>query len=822
MSSLGKESASKAVSVKNLKTKKRIEKLEDFFNFVSRKSQTENFDAFLRKGNIEDISDLRRIGGYFLNVILGIKNDEFLPYILPKNKDYALLVPQSENIYPWALFVTSTKVEDLREFFDKNILTPYIHGETFGDKKYVVATNLKEIAVFDCSNYLNEYGFKFEDLHDYLNFNGDSSDKRCKDANKAWSAFLDEFGEEKSKEKKKEVREKAIQPKEATAELSYIKRHGHLPSGFETPIGYDKSDFRNTFKTKESPFLVTEKIDWDGKAKDFQNRLIWGDNLAVMRQLPSESIDLIYIDPPFFSGRNYNCIFGDNDELRTFKDIWEGGMPTYLAWMNARLWEMKRLLKPTGSILVHLDWHACHYVKCELDKMLGYDNFINEIIWCYGSGGSSKKYFSKKHDTILVYSKTKSYNFNPVKEKSYMKEGSGKNPKQTYYDEIAKNCKADKGKKCKKSYTLVNSKDWFEIGMLATSSKERLGYPTQKPEALLERIIKSFTDKGDVVADFFSGGSTTVAVAEKLGRKWIGVDVSRVAVSVGRDRLLEVYNKKVGIDPINKKATHGFEVENHGAYEKDDIKSLGLEEYRDFILECFQAEINPVSEYIHGFKGERPVYASNPKEKLQPGDIDEFHEELVHNKFQNGTILTWNPSKEVEKRIAELRSGKSGVEIQLVTVKVVDIDSHEFTGGNIRFYHRPVAVIHATHIKGRTWKFDGTASEGRNGEDIHYYQWDFDYKKDFNPKYKKETFKKDEDGDGNPANDLRRLEYTFPKDGKFKVALRVIDKAGASSYPPCREVVEIDTKTKTSRRVFVSDDYKVEVRKVHKKTKKVA
>lgn len=123
------------------------------------------------------------------------------------------------------------------------------------------------------------------------------------------------------------------------------------------------------------------------------NRLFFGDNLHVMRQLPSESIDLIYIDPPFFSGRNYNVIFGDRNEVRSFSDIWEAGMPGYLVWLNARLWEMKRLLKPTGSIYVHLDWRASHYVKVEMDKIFGSGGvdgkeagFRNEIVWCYSIG----------------------------------------------------------------------------------------------------------------------------------------------------------------------------------------------------------------------------------------------------------------------------------------------------------------------------------------------------------------------------------------------------------------------------------------------------
>jgi len=122
-----------------------------------------------------------------------------------------------------------------------------------------------------------------------------------------------------------------------------------------------------------------------------------------MRQLPSESIDLIYIDPPFFSGKQYNVIFGDQNELRSFVDIWEGGLPGYLIWLNARLYEMKRLLKGTGSIFVHLDWHAAHYVRVELDKLFGHENFVNEIVWHYRRWTSPSNKFQRLHDSIHFY-----------------------------------------------------------------------------------------------------------------------------------------------------------------------------------------------------------------------------------------------------------------------------------------------------------------------------------------------------------------------------------------------------------------------------------
>ena len=187
-------------------------------------------------------------------------------------------------------------------------------------------------------------------------------------------------------------------------------RFGSVPVE-KAPLGWDRrKGFRKLFPQVMLPFQVTERVSFGHPGLE-PNRLFWGDNLHVMRQLPNESIDLIYIDPPFFSGKQYNVIFGDRNELRSFSDIWEGGMPGYLIWLNARLYEMKRLLKKTGSIYVHCDWHASHYIKVEMDKIFGHKNFRNEISWCYRGGGVPKNDFAKKHDVILRYSRSERYKF---------------------------------------------------------------------------------------------------------------------------------------------------------------------------------------------------------------------------------------------------------------------------------------------------------------------------------------------------------------------------------------------------------------------------
>ena len=292
------------------------------------------------------------------------------------------------------------------------------------------------------------------------------------------------------------------------------------------------------------------------------NRTLFiADNLDIMRGMDSDTIDLIYLDPPFNTKKQYKAPIGSRAEGASFKDIWvdedvkdgwyseiaeqyphihqiilaaehtyDHSMMIYLMAMGIRLIEMKRILKPAGSIYLHCDPTASHYLKLVMDSLFGRQNFRNEIVWCYKSGGATSKYFAKKHDIILFYSKSASYRFNEVKEKSYHGIGynTGNKKVQLLEDEHVEN---------KGPYTLVNSKDWWEIGFLATSSKERTGYPTQKPLALLERIIKASSNEGDVVLDPFCGCATACVAAEQLNRQWIGIDIADSAEMITKIRL---------------------------------------------------------------------------------------------------------------------------------------------------------------------------------------------------------------------------------------------------------------------------------------------
>jgi site-specific DNA-methyltransferase (adenine-specific) len=300
--------------------------------------------------------------------------------------------------------------------------------------------------------------------------------------------------------------------------------------------------------------------------------LFYGDNLDVLRKyIRDETIDLCYIDPPFNSNKNYNRIYNrigkeDAAQAQAFVDTWtwndlaeagyaeiqnnaegrfspqtvdlikglqvvlkKGSLLAYLISMTLRVTEIRRVLKPTGSFYLHCDQTASHYLKLVLDSVFvarGGD-FLNEIAWCYKSGGASKRHFSRKHDVIFLYAKSaERYKFNYQQEKSYNR---GLKP---YHFKGVEEFKDEVG-----WYTMVGMKDYWNIDMVGRTSSERLGYPTQKPEKLLERIIEASSDKGDVVLDAYCGCGTTIAVAQRLGREWIGIDITYQAISLILSRL---------------------------------------------------------------------------------------------------------------------------------------------------------------------------------------------------------------------------------------------------------------------------------------------
>ena len=240
-------------------------------------------------------------------------------------------------------------------------------------------------------------------------------------------------------------------------------------------------------------FPAEELLPTEGSSNGWKNLLALGENGAFMKALLQDEnmagqIQMVYIDPPFFSKSSYDAVIrlegaGEDGKALSLKhpayeDVWEKGLEQYLVMLTARLLLIRDLLSDEGTIWVHMDWHASHYVRILLDEIFGTERFLNEIIWTYKSGGSGKKHFSRKHDTVLVYSKTAHYYFQPLKEKSYNR---GLKP---YRFKGVEEFQDETG-----WYTMVNMKDVWQIDMVGRTSSERTGYATQKPEALLERIL---------------------------------------------------------------------------------------------------------------------------------------------------------------------------------------------------------------------------------------------------------------------------------------------------------------------------------------------
>lgn len=263
------------------------------------------------------------------------------------------------------------------------------------------------------------------------------------------------------------------------------------------------------------------------------------DNMDAMSFLLDEGyerkLDLIYIDPPFFTKDNYkrNIKLTANGQKLTLKTIayddkWES-LYDYLLFMTKRLFLMHRLLSERGSLYIHIDYRTSHYFRLILDEIFGKERFLNEIIWAYKSGGTGRRSYSRKHDNILVYTKTSKYIFNPLKEKSYNR-GLAQ-----YRFKGVKEYKDEKG-----WYTLVNLKDVWSIDMVGRTSSERTGYETQKPLKLLNRIIEVSTNEDSIVADFFLGSGTTAEAAIKLNRRFIGSDSSTISQSTVLQRIFDI------------------------------------------------------------------------------------------------------------------------------------------------------------------------------------------------------------------------------------------------------------------------------------------
>lgn len=268
--------------------------------------------------------------------------------------------------------------------------------------------------------------------------------------------------------------------------------------------------------------------------------LLQGDNNAAMRMLLGSdrgAFSCIYLDPPFLTGADYQASvrirsekLGENLTVKVpaYEDNWKKDPAAYYRMLAENIAHARELLSESGLFCLHLDWHSVHYARVMLDAIFGEERFLNEIIWQYKSGGSTTRHFGRKHDTILVYAKSPAYKIHIGKEKSYNR---GFKP---YHFKGVEEFEDETG-----WYTLVNAKDVWQIDMVGRTSAERTGYATQKPLALMERIIRASSDEGDLVGDFCCGSGSFIEAAARLGRRAVGCDASGLAMALTEKRLHE-------------------------------------------------------------------------------------------------------------------------------------------------------------------------------------------------------------------------------------------------------------------------------------------
>ncbi|MEW6409982.1 MAG: site-specific DNA-methyltransferase [Nitrospirota bacterium] len=550
------------------------------------------------------------------------------------------------------------------------------------------------------------------------------------------------------------------------------------------------------------PFQVVETINeskadrekaqrdiFTKQAKDdlWRNKLIWGDNKYIMTSLLPEfagKITLIYIDPPFATGADFsiNIKLGDLEwtkeasviEEKAYRDTWGRGLDSYLQMMYDRLVLMRELLADNGSIYVHLDWHVGHYVKLIMDEVFGKENFRNEIVWCYTGPRKTPKAFSKKHDILLFYSKTSGYKFNQltIPHKSGLHdtgkvETFGRVRKEQIPEEQIEEIKMleERGK--------VLEDWWIDIWATERYRSELLGYDTQKPEALLERIIKASSNEGDLVADFFCGSGTTLAVAETLGRRWIGSDLSKFAIHTTRKRLLDI------------KECKPFEVLNLGKYQKAKLKENGVSRYIDFILKLYRAE--PISGYvtIHGKKAGRMVHIGDVDSIVTEREIRETVKECAVAGVKSVDILGWDFEMGLHDLVDRIGDEHS-VKIRLVQIPREALEVRDATREEVKFFDlNYLEIEHKLNKKtlNITLKDFVIANPEYLPEEVRekvkkftdyidYWAVDFDYKDDtFHNMWQSFRTRK------HPSLETK-CYHTYERTGKYQVLVKVVDIFG--------------------------------------------
>ena len=526
-------------------------------------------------------------------------------------------------------------------------------------------------------------------------------------------------------------------PKSLIFELPKIVEEGRKEAqrileriGSSTHIGLQTNEL--VLPSKDISGLWKGQTARPEAGQEWMNRLIYGDNLLAMQALiagdeatglPSlrGKVDLIYIDPPFDSKADYRTRIslpgGDVEQKPTtieqfgYADMWKDGTVSYLRYMYPRLVLMRELLSDRGSIYVHIDWHVGHYVKVLLDDIFGKDNLVNEIVWHYQSGGIPQKCFARKHDTILFYSKGNNSRFN-VNEANFPR-----NKCQACGHVIEKwnNLKKEKDENGR-IYRTIKSNGriyryyddepvllpdvWFDISHIQQKDPQRTGYATQKPEALLERIIKASSNEGDLVCDFFGGSGTTAAVAERLKRRWITTDIGKPATLVMRKRFIDQEVK-----PFFYQSIGDYQKEAFGSsklYKRiGDLSRIVMQLYG--ALPFSDEQLNDRNwGYI---KSSRTlVLVDSPNKLTGVATVRRAYEArntLLGGGWRKAVVLGWNFAFDVSRAIEQYRDG---VEVLVVPPNLLDELSKKgyeklVRDGSVRFSSLQYLVCKPVQVK---------------------------------------------------------------------------------------------------------------------------
>ena len=471
-----------------------------------------------------------------------------------------------------------------------------------------------------------------------------------------------------------------------------------------------------------SLFDVYEGNEGDTFEEGWKNKLIWGDNLLVMGSLLEKfagKVDLIYIDPPFATGADFSFTtqIGEDSipldkkasviEEKAYRDTWAKGRASWFTMIFNRLRILRNLLSDNGTLYIHLDWFTGHHLRPVLDEVFGEKNSLGEIIWSYGSpsgGRVSGSKLVKAHDTIYCFAKR----YGSHKHKTTYLPYSDKYIKDwfKYMDEDGRHYQKrqrinkETGERYWEKQYLDESKGvpastvWTDIQQayadpraykIGTSS-ELTGYATQKPEKLIQRIIDISSDPGDLVADFFCGSGTTLAVAEKSDRRWIGCDLGRWAIHVARKRLLGIENCKP------------FEVLNLGKYERQywqgvtfnvdknkGITERAVFEYLAFILRLYGASPLPGTVHLHGKKGKAMVHVGAVDAPVTIGEIESAAEECVKLKQKELHVLGWEWEMGLQNLVVQ-QAKRMDVKLLLLQIPREVMEQQAADKGDVRFF----------------------------------------------------------------------------------------------------------------------------------------